>query len=159
MTLLLKSAIFGGVKYNLAGSDDWNIFALIPGCVDGPSPTLFPTPKYYCCPSIELTVAKSEYTPGETVYISIAVAGGSCSFNLKSPSPVSLIAPTGEIIAQQDLASYLSGSLISGVHWSMGMSFALLEDAPYGYYDVTVSLSGGGCTKRVNDLFQVGYPI
>ena len=74
---------------------------------------------------------------------------------LRKPSPVLLIAPSGETIAQQDLASHISSSILPSAHWGMGMSFELPEDAPSGYYDVKVNLSGGECTKTVNDLFFV----
>jgi hypothetical protein len=37
------------------------------------------------------------------------------------------------------------------------MSFKLPEDAPYEYYDVKVSLSGGACTETVNDVFFVDW--
>jgi len=74
---------------------------------------------------------------------------------LRKPSPVSLIAPSGETIAQDDLASLFSGSICPGTHSKFGMSFKLPEDAPYEYYDVKVSLSGGACTETVNDVFFV----
>jgi len=139
--------------YNHGDSKDWNIFAITPGCADVPSPT----PSSSCCPTIEVTAGTEAYFPGDTVYITIALAGRNCCLQLRKPSPVSLIAPNGEVIVQQDLASLFSGSICPGTHSKFGMPFKLLEDAPSGYYDVKVSLSGGECTKTVNDVFFVDW--
>ncbi|MCK4731140.1 MAG: hypothetical protein KAT65_01665, partial [Methanophagales archaeon] len=143
--------------YNYGDSKDWNIFAITPGCADVPSPTPSPTPSSSCCPTIEVTAGTEAYFPGDTVYITIALTGRNCCLQLRKPSPVSLIAPSGETIAQDDLASLFSGSICPGTHSKFGMSFKLPEDAPYEYYDVKVSLSGGACTETVNDVFFVDW--
>ena len=140
--------------HNLVGSDDWNIFAITPYC-EQPAPE--PTPSHSCCPTITVTAGKEVYNPGDTVYISIALTGRNCCFQLRKPSPVSLIAPTGETIAQEDFASFFSGSICPGTYSKFGRSFKLPEDAPYEYYDVKVSLSGGACTEIANDVFYVDW--
>jgi len=100
---------------------------------------------------------KKAYYPGDTVHILISLIGTDCCFEVKEPSPVSLIAPTGTTIAQQDLASFFSGSVCPGNQFKVSMSFELPSDAPYEYYDVKVVLSAGACIETANDTFFVDW--
>ena len=120
-----------------------------------PTPTLSPAPS--CCPSIAVTAEKDAYYPGDTVYVSISLIGSSCCFWVKRSSLVSLISPTGKTIAQKDLTSLVSGSVCPGNQSKFSMSFELPKDAPYEYYDVKVSLSGGVCTEIANNTFYVDW--
>ncbi|MGB7001450.1 MAG: hypothetical protein WBE22_05490 [Halobacteriota archaeon] len=126
-----------------------------------PSATLTPTPTLphppSCCPSILVSPGKKAYYPGDTVHISISLIGTDCCFEVKEPSPVSLIAPTCTTIAQQDLASFFSGSVCPGNQFKVSMSFELPNDALYGYYDVKVVLSAGTCIETANDTFFVDW--
>ncbi len=126
-----------------------------------PSATLTPTPTLphppSCCPSILVSPGKKAYYPGDTVHILISLIGTDCCFEVKEPSPVSLIAPTGTAIAQQDLASLFSGSVCPGNQFKVSMSFELPNDAPYEYYDVKVVLSAGACIETANDTFFVDW--
>jgi len=142
--------------HNYGESKDWNIFAIIPGCEDGASPT--PTPSPSCCPSMSITTGQDTYMPGDNVYVSITLTGRSgCTFRLNSPSIVSLIAPTGETVTQTDMAQGITSSIAPGGHYTIGRSMKLPLNAPLGRYDVKVSLSGGKCTKTANGLFHVSY--
>lgn len=120
-----------------------------------PAPTL-PSPPS-CCPSILVSPGKKAYYPGDTVLISISLIGTDCCFEVKEPSPVSLITPTGTTIAQQDLASLFSGSVCPGNQFKVSMSFELPNDAPHEYYDVKVVLSAGTCIETANDTFFVDW--
>ena len=87
------------------------------------SPTPPPSPSPSCCSSITVTAGEDEYSPGETVYVSISLTGTSCCFRIRKPSPVSLIAPTGETIVQKDLASLFSDSVCPGTKAVGDLSF------------------------------------
>ena len=58
-----------GKNEKQVGSDDWNIFAMIPGCEEGPSPTPTPPPP----PKLhwEITVDEAEYSPGDYVHLTL----------------------------------------------------------------------------------------
>ena len=140
--------------YNYGESNDWNIFAIIPGCEGGSVPA--PTPSPSCCPSMTISTGQDTYMPGDNVYVSITLTGRSgCTFRLNSPSIVSLIAPTGETVTQTDMAQGITSSIAPGGHHTIGRSMKLPLNAPLGRYDVKVSLSGGKCTETANGLFHV----
>lgn len=134
--------------YNYGDSKDWNIFAITPDCEGGAVPST-------CCPSITVTADEEVYLRSQTVQVTISLTGTSCCFKVRKPSPVSLIAPTGETIAEKDLAALFSGSVCPGTHSKFDMSFKIPVNAPEGYYDVKVSLSNGECTETADDLFKV----
>ena len=140
--------------HNLVGSDDWNIFAIIPGCEEGPSPTPTPPPP----PKLrwEITVDKAEYSPGDYVHLTQQFTNeGEDPVLITNPITTTFIAEDGSIVLEEDLSHSISVTLGAGVQWSFGTSYKLLADAPEGYYDVRVSISGGNYVKTVEDLFFV----
>ena len=140
--------------HNLVGSDDWNIFAIIPGCEDGPSPTPTPTPT----PKLlwEITVDKAEYSPGDYVHLTQRFTNeGEDPVLITNPITTTFIAEDGSIVLEEDLSYSISVTLGAGGQWSFGTSYKLPDDAPEGYYDVRVSISGGNYVKTVEDLFYV----
>ena len=140
--------------HNLVGSDDWNIFAIIPGCEEGPSPTPTPPPP----PKLrwEITVDKAEYSPGDYVHLTQQFRNeGEDPVLITNPITTTFIAEDGSIVLEEDLSYSISVMLGAGVQWSFGTSYKLPADAPEGYYDVRVSISGGNYVKTVEDLFFV----
>ena len=140
--------------HNLIGSDDWNIFAITPGCEDGSSPTPTPTPT----PKLrwEITVDKAEYSPGDYVHLTQQfINEGEETVLITNLVTTTFIASDGSIVLEEDLSSSISVTLGAGGQWSFGTSFKLPADAPEGYYDVRVSISGGRYIKTVEDLFFV----
>ena len=143
--------------HNLVGSDDWNIFAIIPGCEEGgPSPTPTPTPKLRW----EITVDKAEYSPGDYVHLTQQFTNeGEETVLITNPITTTFIAEDGSIVLEEDLSYSISVTLGAGGQWSFGTSYKLPDDAPEGYYDVKVSISGGNYVKTAEDLFRVNYPV
>ncbi len=140
--------------HNLVGSDDWNIFAIIPGCEEGPSPTPTPPPP----PKLhwEITVDGAEYSPGDYVHLTQQFTNeGEDPVLITNPITTTFIAEDGSIVLEEDLSHSISVTLGAGVQWSFGTSYKLPADAPEGYYDVRVSISGGNYVKTVEDLFFV----
>jgi hypothetical protein len=140
--------------HNLIGSDDWNIFAIIPGCEDGPSPTPAPTPT----PKLlwEITVDKAKYSPGDYVHLTQQFTNeGEETVLITNPITTAFIASDGSIVLEEDLSSSISVTLGAGGQWSFGTSYKLPDDAPEGYYDVRVSISGGNYVKTAENLFYV----
>ena len=143
--------------HNLVGSDDWNIFAIIPGCEEGgPSPTPTPTPKLRW----EITVDKAKYSPGDYVHLTQQFTNeGGEAVLITNPITTTFIAEDGSVVLEEDLSSSISVTLGAGGQWSFGTSYKLPDDAPEGYYDVKVSISGGNYVKTAEDLFRVNYPV
>jgi len=138
--------------HNLVGSNDWNIFAIIPGCEEGPTPTPPAPPKLRW----EITVDEAEYSPGDYVLLTLRFTnGGEDPVLITNPITTTFIAPDGSIVLEEDLSYSISVTLGKGVQWSFGTSYKLPADAPEGYYEVRVSISGGRYIKTVEDLFFV----
>ena len=74
---------------------------------------------------------------------------------ITNPITTAFIAEDGSIVLEEDLSYSISVMLGAGVQWSFGTSYKLPADAPEGYYDVRVSISGGNYVKTVEDLFFV----
>ncbi|RJS73754.1 hypothetical protein CW714_02620 [Methanophagales archaeon] len=138
--------------HNLVGSNDWNIFAIIPGCEEGPTPTPPAPPKLRW----EITVDEAEYSPGDYVLLTLRFTNeGEGPVLITNPITTTFIAPDGSIVLEEDLSYSISVTLGKGVQWSFGTSYKLPADAPEGYYDARVSISGGRYIKTVEDLFFV----
>jgi PKD repeat protein len=107
-----------------------------------------------------ITSDKEEYPPGDHVLITMKLKNeGEETVLITNPITTTFIASDGSIVLEEDLSSSISVTLGAGGQWSFGTSYKLPDDAPEGYYDVRVSISGGNYVKTVEDLFHVSYPI
>jgi parallel beta-helix repeat protein len=126
-------------------------------------PLMEPWEEYFAVsqPNLKITITsdKEEYSPGDTVNITsrfefeVHVTPEE-PIIITNPITVTFIAPDGSVVLQEDFGSTVHITLWGG-KYSIGYSFKLSEDAPEGYYDVTVSFSGGKYVKTTENLFFV----
>ncbi|NQE04683.1 hypothetical protein C5S32_02320 [ANME-1 cluster archaeon GoMg1] len=103
-----------------------------------------------------ITSDKEEYPPGDYVIITMKFKNeGEEPVLITNPITTTFIASDGSIVLEEDLSYLISVTLGAGGQWSLGTSYKLPDDAPEGYYDVRVSISGGNYVKTVEDLFFV----
>ena len=103
-----------------------------------------------------ITSDKEEYPPGDYVIITMKFKNeGEAPVLITNPITTTFIAEDGSIVLEEDLSYSISVTLGAGGQWSFGTSYTLPADAPEGYYDVRVSISGGNYVKTVEDLFHV----
>jgi PKD repeat protein len=103
-----------------------------------------------------ITSDKEEYPPGDYVIITMKFKNeGDAPVLITNPITTTFIASDGSIVLKEDLSYSISVTLGTGGQWSFGTSYKLPDDAPEGYYDVKVSISGGNYVKTIEDLFHV----
>ena len=118
---------------------------------------------------ITITSDKEEYLQGDDVFITMEFKNeGEEPVLITNPITTTFIAEDGSIVLKEDLSHSISVTLGKGGQWSFGTSYKLPDDAPEGYYDVNVSISGGKYVKTVENLFFVvkkvaynfdGFPV
>ncbi|NQE06042.1 Cell surface glycoprotein [ANME-1 cluster archaeon GoMg1] len=103
-----------------------------------------------------LTSDKKEYSQGDYVFITVELKNeGEEPVSITNPITTTFIAEDGSVVLEEDISSSISVTLGAGGQWSFGTSYKLQDDAPEGYYDVKVSISGGNYVKTTENLFFV----
>ena len=112
-------------------------------------------------PNLKITITsdKEEYPPGDTVNITTAF-----EVHATPEEPVIITNPItttftidGKFVFEDNLSPGSVCFTHTGDSWSkLIRKHTIPEDAPEGYYDVTVSFSGGKYVKTAEDLFYVG---
>ena len=109
-------------------------------------------------PNLKITITsdKEEYSPGDSVTITTKIKNeGEEPVIITNLITTTFIASDGSVVLNEDLSYSISATLRKGDQCSFWPSFKLPDDAPEGYYDVTVSFSGGKYVKTTENLFFV----